>query len=84
MEILPGTYVGSLHLFHRDEVHYRLEEDGVTIEGEDAVLFESFDYSGEDSRFSRLNRLASEDSDPMDLDDYLLKAYFADTQLELL
>lgn len=84
MEILPGTFVGSLHLFHRDEVHYRLEEDGRDIDEQDAVLFESFDYSGEDSRFARLNHLASEDADPMELDDYLLKAYFADTQLELL
>ena len=84
MEVLPGMYVCSLHLFRKDQVNYSLEEDGETVEDKEALVFESFDYSGEDSRFSTLNHLASGNADPMDLDDYLLKAYFADTQLELM
>ena len=83
-EILPGMYVCSLYLFQRDQINYHLEEDGVISEDKEAVVFESFDYKGEDSRFSMLNHLASGQADPMDLDDYLLKAFFADTQLALL
>ena len=83
-EILPGLYVCHLHLYQRDHVNYRLEENDLPLENTENVSFESFDYTGEDSRFFALNHLASEEADPMELDDYLMKAYFADTQLQLL
>ena len=83
-QVLPGLYVTGIHLYQRDQVHYRLEENDLPVDSEEGLVFESFDYEGEDSRFFALNHLAGPDTDPMELDDYLIRAFFADTQPGLL
>lgn len=84
LEVLPGLYITSLHFYQSDHVNYRLEIDGEPVADESDVLFETFDYEGDDSRFFELNYLAGEKSGPEELKKYLLKAFFADEFITLL
>lgn len=83
LEVLPGLYITSLHFYQRDHVNYRLEADGEPVQNEEDILFETFEYEGEDSRFFELNHLTGEDS-YSELEKYLLKAFFADEFITLL
>lgn len=77
LEVLPGTYIASLHFYQTDHVNYRLILDGEPVTNEKDILFETLDYEGDDSRFFELNHLPASE-EPAELEKYLLRAYFTD------
>ncbi|MBR0381157.1 MAG: hypothetical protein IJH71_01805 [Eubacterium sp.] len=83
-EVMPGVYVCQMHFFRSDHVNYRLEEDGVRVDNLENVVFETMDYDGADSRFFALNRLGGSEAQPMDLELYLFRAWFADHGMQLM
>ncbi len=84
-EVLPGMYVCHMHFFQKDHVKYRLEANGILVEDEKALSFETFAYEeGTESRFFALNRLDSEEISPEELKTYLIKAFFVDQYAKLL
>lgn len=83
-EILPGLYVGHLHLFSKDTVHYHLDVGGREIKEEGAVAFSDFTYERKkDSRFFALEALGQAETGNPETLDYLLQAFFADQYLTL-
>ena len=83
-EVLPGRYVCSMNFFRKDHVNYRLEADGILVEDRANILFETFSYDEEESRFFALNMLDDEEVSLEAYEDYLRKAYFVDEYLTLL
>lgn len=84
LEVLPGMYVTTLHFYQSDHVNYHLESDGEPVKNENDVIFETFEYEGDDSRFFELNHLTEREKNPEELREYLLKAFFTDQFMALL
>ena len=73
-----------MNFFRKDHVNYRLEADGILVEDRANILFETFQYDEEESRFFALNMLDDEEVSVDAYEDYLRKAYFVDEYLTLL
>lgn len=78
VEMIPGMYTASMHFYRSDHVNYRLEADGEQVSDQDHIVFETFEYDGEESRFFALNNLTVGEDCEDKMREYLQKAYFAD------
>jgi hypothetical protein len=65
-------------------VNYRLEADDEPVENKKDILFETFEYEGDDSRFFELDHLEELSDGGDELKEYLLKAFFTDEFMTLL
>ncbi len=82
-EVLPGLYVCSMHFFQNDHVDYSLEDEGEVVKEDEKLVFETFRYEREDSRFFDLNYLDSKDAGISDLQQYVLKTFFTDEKMKI-
>ncbi len=82
LEVLPGMYITSMHFYQSDHVNYHLEADGEPVKNDNDILFETFGYEGDDSRFFELNYLLEKGEEEMG--SYLVRAFFTDQFMTLL